>query len=198
MTTRGSSCAAVALTLALASCGGAARNAEQPRAAGAEPNGALLLKENGAAKSASYAPTGAEVDARLDQPLDTRISSPGQPITATLVQPIRATDGRVLVPAGAQLRGKIARIDHVSGPRIELAFDTLVLQAGKPPVPIGLRLLSAQQSRYAWVPAPSGVTNVQPGGPQPEATSAQKTVEISMARGGALRLELTRPIVGLQ
>lgn len=122
---------------------------------------------------------------------------PGEPISATLDDPILASDGKVLVSAGTKLEGQVAAVDHVHGPRIELAFDSLALEGGR--APLGVRIVSAEQSRYRAIPAPSGVTSAQPpaqGQPeQPTAVGAQSSEQISMPRGAALELVLTRPIV---
>lgn len=156
--------------------------------------GAVVITEQ-AARAVPYAPAGASFDVHLDEGIDTRISSPGQAITATLAQPIAASDGDVLVPAGARLRGRVAAIERTEGPRIDLEFDSLVLGGGA--VPIGVRVLSAQESRYRSLPAQSGVTNAQPStdaqaAPPPAGSG---TLQISLARGAAVRVALTTPVV---
>jgi len=194
---RGISFVAVAVALAGASCGGSSETASQPRTAEAARNGAVVLTPSGRAESAPYAPAGTAFDVRLEQPIDSRISTPGEAITATLVDPIYASNGDVLVPAGTRVYGRIANIDRVDeaqGPRIELDFDSVALRGGA--VPIGARVLSAQQSRYEMIPAPSGVANRQaPGATEPQEQEGEATVQISMAKGSVLRLALTRPIV---
>jgi len=168
-------------------CAGS-HGASQPQAA----NGAAVLMHKGTIASVPYAAPGTVFDVRLDQPIDTRLSTPGQPISATLAQPIKASDGSVLVAAGTRIDGKVAGIGHANGPHVVLAFDALRLRGGM--LPVGVRVLSAQQSSYRYLPAGTGVTSMQ--APQPgEAPSRQGTTEISMPQGAIVQLALTRPII---
>jgi hypothetical protein len=139
--------------------------------------------------SMPYAASGTSFNARIDQPLDTRIASAGEHISATLIQPIKGSDGSVLVPEGTRIEGKIASIEHTDGPHMTLTFDTLQLKGGT--APVGVRVVSAQQSEYRAVPADAGVTSLQPGAPP----TAQGTLQLSMAKGAVIQLALTRPII---
>jgi hypothetical protein len=180
----------VALVLApgLVACGGASKTAPSARTA------AVVVSPSGQAVSAAYVAAGTPFDARLDRAIDTRTSAPGEPITATVTEPIRASDGKVIVPQGTQFEGHIAFIDRLNGPRIGLEFDDMVL--GHSRVPVAVQILSVQQSRYeSSSGAPSGVTNVQPGAPQRPSTTAPMVAQIAIPEGAALRLALTRPIV---
>jgi hypothetical protein len=172
------------LALVATGCAGASKGVTEPQAA----NGASVLTRSGKAASVPFAAEGTAFQARLDQPLDTRLSSPGQRVSATLTQPIRGSDGSVLVPAGAQLEGKIASIDHVNGPNIVLAFDSVKTRSGT--IPIGVRVLSAQQERYRTVPN-TGVTSMQPSAEGKK----QGQEQLSMPKGATVQLALTRPII---
>jgi hypothetical protein len=170
-------------------CGGASGNAPQPKSV--EGN-AIAITQHGV-RALPYAPAGTTFDARLDQALDTRLSSPGERVTATLSQPIRASNGNVLVPAGAQLRGKVAEISHANGPQLTLDFDSVALAGGEE-VPVRVRVLAAEQSHYKSLPAPSGVTSMQ--GPQAQQPGeSQGTPQLSMSKGAALNLALISPII---
>lgn len=57
-------------------------------------------------------PLGTEIRAALDSPLSSRISRVGDRFTATVVQPIRAVDGEVVVPAGSRIEGEVVQIEH--------------------------------------------------------------------------------------
>jgi hypothetical protein len=162
--------------------------------------GAIALGRLGEVRSVPYAPAGTEFEVRLDRTIDTQTSVSGEELTATLIRPISA-GGVVLVPAGAELHGTVARIDRFN-PRVELAFDSVALPSGR--VPIGVRVLSVELTRYRTLPPRWGVANAQPpsmGSPQAQAvgsTDAQDrgvTIEMSIPQGAALRLSLTRPIV---
>jgi hypothetical protein len=129
---------------------------------------------------------------RLDQALDTRLTTAGDAVTATLLQPILASNGDAIVPAGTELRGKVAAVYHAPIPRIVLAFDSLALRSGA--VPVGIAVLAVQESRYRVLPVPPGVTSMQPasGG---SCQGCPGTDEISLAKGSVLKVSLTAPVV---
>lgn len=166
-------------------------------------NGAIVIKPDGAATMAPYADAGATFAAKMDEPIDTMIDNRGKVFQATLTEPIRAQDGTELVPAGTKLLGHVVSTGTAANPEIVLAFDAMRLSSGD--VPIGVRLLSAEQSRYATTPLPTGVSGGTPpaGAPGAQAPQGatqqqpvgQQQVRIMIPRGGALRLSLTRPIV---
>ncbi|HEX8791727.1 MAG TPA: hypothetical protein VF765_12315 [Polyangiaceae bacterium] len=165
-----------------------------------EPGGAVAITRKAGPVPVPYVASGTAFDATIDQPVDTRISKPGQPVTATVTKPVRAANGNELIPAGAQLEGHIASIQHVPAPRIDLEFDTLVLKEGR--VPLRARVVSAQQSHYRAIPAPSGVTSAQPGVTEPQGGTqpglAQGTSEITIPAGAMLQVSLTSPIVDVR
>lgn len=57
-------------------------------------------------------PLGTKIRAVLDSPLSSRVSRVGDRFTATVVQPIRAVDGEVVVPAGSSIEGEVVGIEH--------------------------------------------------------------------------------------
>jgi len=180
-------------------CGGPSGNAPQSNLASARGNAVAIMQNE--ARTLPYAPAGTTFDAQLEQTLDTRLSSPGDRVTATLTQPIRTSSGEVIVPAGTQLHGHVAAISQVNGPQLVLDFDSLALADGKE-VPVGVHVLAAEQSQYRSLPGPSGVTSMQgpPGQPQsanPAAPEEEQpgTPQLSMSRGAVLHLALTSPII---
>jgi hypothetical protein len=73
---------------------------------------------------------GALLLARLDQPLGTQLSKPGDAWSATLTSPIVDEHGRRLVPAGARLHGHVRAVAKgYEGvpPHLLLAVDSLEL-----------------------------------------------------------------------
>lgn len=172
-----------------------------PPPAPAHPTpGAVAITKKSGPVSLPYVPAGVALDATLEQPVDTRISSRGEPVSATVNTPVVASNGDVLIPAESRLEGHIASIQHDPEPRIDLEFDTLRFPDGSK-VPISARVVSAQQNRYRALPAPSGVTSMQSGvtepqGPQPSGTSEQ--VEITIPRGAMLKVALTTPVVDVR
>jgi hypothetical protein len=192
MTTRTDALGAIAFLLLIAGC------APQKQPVMQAQDGAVALSQPGTAQSVPYAPAGTAFNAKLDQPINTQISNPGDAITATLMEPIRASNGAVLIDAGTKLHGKVTGIDRTNGTQIQLVFDSVALTNGD--VPIGLRVVSAQESRYQSTPMPSGVANTQPsaGAAQRGQTAPQPTEQVTMSKGAVLRLSLTRPIVSVQ
>jgi hypothetical protein len=185
---------ACTLPLVAAACG--ARQAAPPQTAQVVRQGAVVVMGQDRARTAQYAPAGTAFNATLDQPVDTRLSSPGESVSATLTQPILALNGDVLVPEGTQLRGRIYAIFHAPTPRIVLGFDLLALRGGA--VPVGVSILSVPESRYRTLPAAPrpatsapGVTARQPSAPEPQEGDPQ----VSVAKGAVLRLSLSTPIV---
>ena len=206
---------ALGLAVACLACGACGKSSSASAPSAESPvNGAAVIGDKGKTAMAPLAPAGTEFDAQLDDPIDTRTSRPGEPFTVTLVEPIRASSGELLVPAGARIEGKIASIGEPGEARLLLDFETLKLQRGE--VPIAVRVVSAQQARYATVPAPSGVASTPPGGnaaeprapgasepltpgaAQPQAPSTAPTTEVHilMQKGAVVRLALVRPIMG--
>ena len=74
-------------------------------------------------------PAGARLVTRLDQTLGTSTSKVGDVFTATVDQPLRASDGSIVVPAGARIEGRVTArddSDHAGDPALlRLAFDRI-------------------------------------------------------------------------
>lgn len=77
----------------------------------------------------SSAPAGTTFALTLNQTLSTRTNSVGDGFTATLQEPIMDTDGNVLIPAGATVRGRVTRVqksgDVTKSGVIGLAFESI-------------------------------------------------------------------------
>jgi hypothetical protein len=56
-------------------------------------------------------PAGSLIDARLDQELSTINNKPGDLATGTVVAPV-AVDGRIVIPAGARVRGRVTAVEQ--------------------------------------------------------------------------------------
>jgi len=56
-------------------------------------------------------PTGTSFAVSLNETLSTRTNSPGDVFTATLQEPILDSEGDVLIPSGATVRGRVTRVD---------------------------------------------------------------------------------------
>jgi hypothetical protein len=175
----------------LAACENSPQSSAPPQAP--TTNGAAVVEPNGQPSSAPYAATGTTFEVRLDEPIDTSLSHAGDRITATLSAPITTSGGTTLIPVGTRVEGHVVSIDRdTEGPRIVLDFDTMRIGGGL--LPVGTRVVSAQQNRYRTVPANSGVTSLQTS-PGAGAAETQGTSQIAMPKGAAVQLALTRPIV---
>jgi hypothetical protein len=187
------------LTLPLLLCACASSHAPPAAAAHSVAGGAVAITQSAGAVAVPYVPSGTTFDATIDQPIDTRISVPGEPVAATVTAPVVAFNGDIVIPAGAKLEGHIASLGTESAPRIDLAFDTLVLPAGH--VPVTVRILSVEQTRYRSVVAPGGATNMQRGATQPQGQqrgTPAGPVHISIPVGSTVQVALTSPIVDVR
>jgi hypothetical protein len=74
-------------------------------------------------------PAGATLSTTLDQSLGTKVSRAGDTFTATVANTLYASDGSVVVPAGAKIDGRVTALDdsdNATEPAlIRLAFDRL-------------------------------------------------------------------------
>jgi hypothetical protein len=74
-------------------------------------------------------PTGAQLHTTLDQTLGTKVSKEGDMFSATVAHTLYASDGSVVVPAGAKIEGRVTALDgsdHAAEPAlIRLAFDRI-------------------------------------------------------------------------
>jgi hypothetical protein len=55
-------------------------------------------------------PAGTRIDARLEQELNPLDNKPGDPVSGAVVAPV-AVDGRIVIPAGSKVRGRVTAID---------------------------------------------------------------------------------------
>ena len=100
------------LLLALAGC---QKNADQQQAAATDPNSSSPSSDSGASSAKPVreapprprpivVPAETVISVVLDEPVGSKISTPGQTFTATVREPIEA-DGRVAIPKGARATG---------------------------------------------------------------------------------------------
>jgi len=78
---------------------------------------------------ARIVPSGTAIAVRVDQTLSTDANNVGDSFTATVADPVIAGDGRVLIPAGATVRGRVTAVSasgHVGETAvIKLAFEAV-------------------------------------------------------------------------
>jgi hypothetical protein len=80
------------------------------RQASVESTGDVAISS--APADARSLPSGTTVDVTLDQEIGTKTGKVGDPFTATVVNPIVATNGATAVPAGSKVYGKITGLDN--------------------------------------------------------------------------------------
>jgi hypothetical protein len=57
-------------------------------------------------------PAGTQIQASLDQKLSTTSSQPGDNFSATVAQPVRASNGAVLIPVGSKINGQVSESEQ--------------------------------------------------------------------------------------
>jgi len=153
-----------------------------------------------------FVPAGTKVEARLDNPIDTRATRPGAVFTATVTEPLIDSQGNVLVPAGATIAGTVASTGSRDAPEVVLRLESIATRSGLSR--IDAKVQSADTSYYA-MPTPTGAEapSVTYGtyGFQPEGapqlfggaygSQAPGYREMAMVAGARLQLVLTRPLV---
>jgi len=85
----------------------AANPADQNAPAGATSGNMADSRRSPVVKEAVVVPAGTTLTVRLGEALGSKISSPGQSFTATLVSPV-AVRGETVIPAGAEVRGTVS------------------------------------------------------------------------------------------
>jgi hypothetical protein len=146
--------------------------------------------------------------ARLDRPLDSYETPAGTEFSATVVDPLLASNGRVLVPYGAKVTGVLVSTVQASQPRVRVQLRTIDTVAG--PAPLQAALRAAQHVDWAGPAAPgtrapyglleSGWTG---GPPTPSSRGIEPGYvqdrvsprEIHVPAGALLELELVQPLV---
>jgi len=78
-------------------------------------------------------PEGTELTVRLERSLSSRTAHVEDRVEATLARPVNV-DGRMVVPAGARVRGTVTQVEPaqkpVRGGKLNIAFDRLLLDDG--------------------------------------------------------------------
>jgi hypothetical protein len=88
------------------------------------------------AKAFAAVSTGTRFLVGLDDNLSTKSDKPGQSFRARTLEPLETPDGTVL-PAGAEVRGHISRVDpagQAGRARLWLTFDDIRTRGGKAPL----------------------------------------------------------------
>ncbi|HZU31413.1 MAG TPA: hypothetical protein VFB79_09870 [Candidatus Angelobacter sp.] len=110
--------------------------------------------QNPTTPSTAIAPIspGAEVHATLDTPLSTRTSRPGDRFTASITDPVSASDGTVVIPYGSRMEGEVAEAEEGKTAaafrgkgKLNLRFRDIVLPNGQT-LPVNATLISVNDT----------------------------------------------------
>jgi hypothetical protein len=151
-------------------------NNQQPSARSNEPNSGQNSSQSPTANGAQTAqpevaatdqvPSNTELHAALDTPLSTRTSKPGDRFTATVTDPVRASNGSVVLPAGARIEGEVAEDEAIPALRdktqLTLRFRDVVLPNGQT-LPLTATLISVNKTNAANTKKSDEETHIQSG-----------------------------------
>ena len=94
---------------------------------------------------------GTEIHAALDTPLSSKTSKPGDRFTATVSDPVRASNGAIVIPEGARVEGEVAESEDEKTltalkdkPKLSLRLRDVVLPTGQT-LPLTATLVSVHQ-----------------------------------------------------
>ena len=111
-------------------------------------------------------PSGVDMELTLDQPIGTRNSSVGQEFTATVRNAVYAQNGRVVVPAGAKVYGRVTGLQNagVGTPAaIRLDFDRLAFNGRSYPFEARITATNLQSSSSSGINTRDVVTGAAAG-----------------------------------
>jgi hypothetical protein len=140
-------------------------------------------------------------DVALDQAIDGRTVRRGSAFHATVLQPLLAPSGRLVVLAGAKVEGKVVDTGHPQVPHLTLAFSTIATAGGVRLLDASIR--SADSERYFIAQeAPGAVGGRSYFTPLPDSTpliasQAKEPVaglQILLRPGARIRVELNQPV----
>lgn len=106
-----------------------------------------------AATGADEVPANTEMRAALDTPLSSKVSKPGDRFTATITDPVRGSNGAVIIPPGARVEGEVADLEQSKAvsalrdkPQLSLRFRDIVLPNGQT-LPLSATLVSVNSTK---------------------------------------------------
>ena len=93
---------------------------------------------------------GTRLIAQLDSPVGTQYSQPGQPYTAHVVVPLVDQNNQQVIPAGAQVQGRVMAVREGDGGQpatIQLTADTVVIDGVQHPISAHIAAADVEASR---------------------------------------------------
>ncbi len=119
---------------------------------GAQPPSTYPQQVAPAPMGADQVPANTEMHATLDTPLSSKTSKPGDRFTATIQDPVRGSNGSVIVPAGSRVEGEVSEAEEgktlaaLRGKgKLSLRFRDIALPSGQT-VPLTATLVSVNST----------------------------------------------------
>ena len=135
-----------AASIAMLGCARAA-TVESEAAGTVEP----VMSTGATPVNARTLPAGVDLELSLDQAIGTKNSRVGQEFTATVRNTVYAQNGRVVVPAGAKVHGRVTGLDDSDHPgeaaAIRLDFDRLAFNGRSYPFEARITATNLETSR---------------------------------------------------
>lgn len=148
--------------------------------------------------------SGTVVVATLLDPMSTLSSRAGDDFTAQLDEPLLSKDGRVVIPAGSVLRGRVVTVDDGTDAQLDLVFDAIDTLTGT--VRLEARLIDISPYGHAGSPLPGSSIDarIHPpigphaavgGGPRdPNDQPYEQPRQISIPKGARMQVLLLEPL----
>jgi len=201
---------AAALVLGLWGLTGCAGREQQVKAA--EPMAKKLASPDDI--RGPFVQAGQQFSVVLDQEINTRTAYEGQPFTAKVAAPIHGWAGRLVVPAGAELEGQVVEVGR-EPPSLTLHFSSI--KVGNRRLLVDAKIVTTEAESYRsrevafYPPRGQGASVIYfPSEPRPGTRTphegqmdlqgfygAMTLHDLKLEKGSTMRLELTRPLLGI-
>jgi hypothetical protein len=145
-------------------------------------------------------PANTELRAALDTPLSTKTSTSGDRFTATISDPVRGSNGAVIIPAGSRVEGEVAdseqgkNVPALRGKgKLSLRFRDVVLPSGQT-LPLAATLVSVNNTNGKNTKKADEEGQIQSG---TQGKDVAKDVGIGAGAGTVAGLIFGAPLKGL-
>jgi len=164
------------------------------------PANANVQQIQPAATGADEVPANTEMRAALDTPLSSKVSKPGDRFTATITDPVRGSNGAVIIPPGARVEGEVADLEQSKAvsalrdkPQLSLRFRDIVLPSGQT-LPLAATLVSVNSTKGRNTEKADDEGHVQAG---TQGKDVAKDVGTGNSMAGSGPLNFGAPLKGL-
>jgi hypothetical protein len=142
--------------------------------------------------------SGTRFTARLDRPLGTDSSRPGDTFTAYVATPVVSSCGSDFILKGAPLRGRVASAEPGATPTLALEVIDVETSAGLKPIPAAIR--SSAGLTWSEASAPGADSSYHAVVLYPSwgmAPPQGRDLQLTLAAGSLIELELVKPVLVL-